>query len=280
MLFNTLATALVASGAALLASASPIVESRQTLAQVITSCTVPNRVALTFDDGPYNYLNDIVNTLDANGAKGTFFFNGNNWRCIYDSDIRPRVKYAYDHGHQVASHTWAHKDLTTLTWDQIHDEMWKVEQALSRITGAYPAWVRPPYGNYNNLVRQAAAVRGLTIANWDFDSGDSTGASAQQSKNSYNAIANQHPSTILALNHETQSGTAYDVLPYAIQRLKQAGYQLVTVAECLGRQPYQSVGAPQTPDVIYLALLNDPLGNADLKGLGLASLFLHFFSNE
>ena len=29
-----------------------------------------------------------------------------------------RVKYAYDNGFQVASHTWAHKDLTTLTFDQ------------------------------------------------------------------------------------------------------------------------------------------------------------------
>lgn len=38
--------------------------------------------------------------------------------CIYDADEMKRVKYAYDHGHQVASHTWAHKDLTTLTWDQ------------------------------------------------------------------------------------------------------------------------------------------------------------------
>lgn len=38
--------------------------------------------------------------------------------CIYDTDQAKRVKYAYDHGHQVASHTWAHKNLATLTWDQ------------------------------------------------------------------------------------------------------------------------------------------------------------------
>jgi hypothetical protein len=31
-------------------------QSRQTLAQVIYSCTVPNTVALTFDDGPFFYL--------------------------------------------------------------------------------------------------------------------------------------------------------------------------------------------------------------------------------
>lgn len=38
--------------------------------------------------------------------------------CIYTVDQAKRVKYAYDKGHQVASHTWAHKNLTTLNWDQ------------------------------------------------------------------------------------------------------------------------------------------------------------------
>jgi len=42
------------------------------------------------------------------------------------------------------------------------------------------------------------------------------------------------------------------VLPYAISRLQGAGYRLVTVAECLGLPPYQSVGSPQTPDVSIL----------------------------
>ena len=100
--------------------------------------------------------NDIVNTLDRAGAKATFFLSKlpyynllsrvihrSHFRrqqkyvwiypwpvhilnqilthlgdCIYNTDAVNRVKYAYNHGHQVASHTWAHKDLTTLTWDQ------------------------------------------------------------------------------------------------------------------------------------------------------------------
>jgi len=215
---------------------------------VYTKCSKANTVALTFDDGPYIYLNDIVNSLDAAGAKGTFFFNGNNYACIYGTDPAKRVKYAYDHGHQVASHTWAHKDLTTLTWDQIHDEMWRVEQALVKITGAYPAFMRPPYGNYNDLVLEASGIRGQGVVIWDFDSGDSTGSSATTSKNKYNTVANQHPSTILALNHETYEQTAHNVIPYAIQRLQSAGYKLVTLAECLGKNPYQSVAAPQARD--------------------------------
>ncbi|KEP50007.1 carbohydrate esterase family 4 protein, partial [Rhizoctonia solani 123E] len=70
------------------------------LAQVITKCAKPNTVALTFDDGPHWYLYDISKTLVAAGAKGTFFFNGNNYGCIYDPANMKRVKYAYNKGHQ------------------------------------------------------------------------------------------------------------------------------------------------------------------------------------
>ncbi|KAG2018459.1 chitin deacetylase [Coprinopsis cinerea AmutBmut pab1-1] len=51
---------------------------RQSAGEVVTQCTEPNTVALTFDDGPFIYLNEIVDTLTEAGANGTFFFNGNN----------------------------------------------------------------------------------------------------------------------------------------------------------------------------------------------------------
>ncbi|KAK7443990.1 hypothetical protein VKT23_015387 [Stygiomarasmius scandens] len=223
-------------------------DKRQQLAQVITTCTTPNTIALTFDDGPYIYSRELVDLLDRNGIKGTFFFNGNNWRCIYDSDMMDNVRYVYNHGHQVASHTWHHSDLTTLTWDQIHDEMWRVEQALQRIVGAYPAFMRPPYGNFNSLVRQASQVRGQKIVTWDFDSGDSTGSTVAQSQAAYSSLANRHPNTCIALNHEVKVDTVRQVMPFAIQQLKAAGYRFATVADCLGLPAYQSVGSPQTPD--------------------------------
>ncbi|PPQ69529.1 hypothetical protein CVT26_001787 [Gymnopilus dilepis] len=217
-------------------------------AKVYSSCTVPNTVALTFDDGPWVYEYDVVKALDAAGAKGTFFVNGNNYECIYNTDEMNRLKYVHDHGHMLGSHTWAHKDLTTLTWDQIHDEMWRVEQALSRIVGVYPAFMRPPYGNYNDLVLQASAIRGQSIAMWDFDSQDSVGASVQTSKNLYTSAIARHPSTLLPLNHETIETTVHQVLPFAIQQLQAAGYRLVTLADCLGLPAYQSTSAPGTPD--------------------------------
>lgn len=242
MLFS----AFITLGLTALAAAVPAPVEKRALANVVYSCTVPNTAALTFDDGPWVYLYDISKTLKAAGAVGTFFFNGNNYGCIYDADQQKRVKYAYSKGHQVASHTWSHKNLATLSWDEIHDEMWRVEQALQRIVGVTPAFMRPPYGSFNDRVREASAVRGQTLAIWDFDSGDSNGSSVDQQKSSYTQLAQRRPNTVLTLNHETHESTAHNLLPHAIQKLQAAGYKLVTLAECLGQEPYQSVGQPQT----------------------------------
>ncbi|CAE6462205.1 unnamed protein product [Rhizoctonia solani] len=209
------------------ALAVPLTTSKvpRQLAQVITKCTVPNTVALTFDDGPHVYMYDISKAIIAAGGKATFFVNGNNYGCIYDADNVKRVKYLYD---------------------KVHDEMWRVEEALQRILGVNPAFMRPPFGSYNDNVLAASAVRGQKVAIWDFDSGDSTGATPAQSKQKYTDIANQRPSTILTLNHETYERTAHEVIPHAISMLQAKGYRLVTLAECLGEQPYQSVGSPAT----------------------------------
>lgn len=47
--------------------------------RAITSCTVPGTVALTFDDGPFDYTNKAMNLLKAAGFRATFFLNGDNY---------------------------------------------------------------------------------------------------------------------------------------------------------------------------------------------------------
>jgi peptidoglycan/xylan/chitin deacetylase (PgdA/CDA1 family) len=222
--------------------------TKRALAQVITHCTVPNTVALTFDDGPYIYTKEAVDILDGAGAKGTFFVNGQNWGCIYNENLAGNLKYAFDHGHQVASHTWAHQDLSTLSRDQINSEMQRAEDAILKITGAAVAYTRPPYGNYNDQVLEVAASRQQTIVYWDFDSGDSVGASVDQQKANFDEVAANHPSTIMSLQHDVHETSIRQVLPHAINKLQAAGYNLVTLSECLGTSPYLHVGEPSPRD--------------------------------
>ena len=123
-------------------------------------------------------------------------------RCIYAEESVARVKFAYSQGHQIGSHTWAHKNLSTLTSEQVNSEMARTEQAIQRLIGVQVAFTRPPYDKYNNIVRQAAANRNQMLVNWSFDSGDSIGATPAESNAAYDKII---PARVLALNHEVYS---------------------------------------------------------------------------
>ncbi|CAE6523291.1 unnamed protein product [Rhizoctonia solani] len=223
-------------------------------AQVITKCTKAKTVALTFDDGPYVNNKKLVDLLNSNGAKGTFFFNGNNYGCIYDSANAARVKYAYDQGHQVASHTWSHAHLASLSGSALTNEFAKTDTAIKKITGAVPAFMRHVDPRMASTMTKSWKSQDPgdkklhLIVIWDFDSGDSTGASASQSKNDYKNLVAKNPNNVLTLNHETYATTVNDVIPYAIQQFKAKGYKMVTVAECLGQSPYKSTGSPSPRD--------------------------------
>ncbi|KAJ7895121.1 carbohydrate esterase family 4 protein [Mycena leptocephala] len=203
-------------------------------AVLYSSCTVPNTVALTFDDGPYLYMygTNISDILTSMGAKGTFFVNGNNYECIYGTKVAERLQYVYNSGHQICSHTWSHPDLTTLS---------EIEIALMKILGVATPFLRPPYGSYNNLVREVAFQQNKSLVLWDMDSEDSLNATIQESEGYYDTAISSNVSTLLALNHETV-GKDHPAPRYAVDALQAANYTLVTVAECLGLQPYTFVG--------------------------------------
>ncbi|KAF7326602.1 hypothetical protein MSAN_02503800 [Mycena sanguinolenta] len=237
LLLSTLLAASVVSGRSVL-------EYRAT-PQVYSSCINDNDIALTFDDGPYIYLRNISDQFTAANAKATFFMNGNNWDCIYNPDRISDVKYAYAAGHMIGSHTWSHGDLSTFSSDQIEDGMYRVEEAFSRILGIKPAFMRPPYGDTNSNVQTIAAGRGQSLALWDQDTGDADGNTVAQSEAVYNAVAKAKPKNALILQHETEETTATTLVPYAIKLFQGEGYNLVTLAECLGVDPYQAIGVPQ-----------------------------------
>ncbi|KAJ7660278.1 carbohydrate esterase family 4 protein [Mycena polygramma] len=257
-----LLAALVGSGTALTLTARD-----GTSATLFTGCLKEGYVAMTFDDGPWKYHKNVSDTCTAAGANVTFFVNGLNYDCIYNDPYPGWLADDMERGHQIASHTWSHKDMTTLSQAELDDEIDKpnsaflalpyptrsydVESAVAfqKILGVKPAFLRPPYGNCNDTVLAALGQRGMNAATWDFDSGDSTGSSAADSKKAYDQrLASNPTGNILALNHETMPTTVTDVLPYAISALQAKKYKLVTLATCLGSEPYLPASAPETSD--------------------------------
>lgn len=82
----------------------PATISQVPIGAVIDHCIVPGTVALTFDDGPYIYTPQILDTLSQRGARATFFLNGVHMGNIHEyTDVMRRT---IAEGHQLASHTY------------------------------------------------------------------------------------------------------------------------------------------------------------------------------
>lgn len=233
--------------ASLAAPALAAPTARQNGIQVVNSCYNNGQVALTYDDGPFAYEYGIADALNSVGGKGTFFLNGNNYGCIYDNAQVLRDLHAQQH--TLGSHTWSHKDLTSLSYDQIHDELWRVEEAMIKILGVKPKWLRPPYGNYNDLVLRVMSERGYThLALWTDDTGDSLGEDGNHQKGVMAGVANSYPQAKMVLQHSTIQ-SAVDTTWYGVNELRNKGYQLVATDVCTNSDwPYTWVGEPQQPD--------------------------------
>ena len=117
-------------------------------------CSVDGTVALTFDDGPGEWTNDLLDILKSNNVQATFFITGNNLNKGQINDRTTEfpgiIRRMYEEGHQIAAHTWSHMDMNLLTSKQRIDEMIKNEIALNDILGFFPTYWRPPYNKCND----------------------------------------------------------------------------------------------------------------------------------
>lgn len=113
-------------------------------------------------------------------------------------------------------------------------------------------------GSINDRNMKILTDRGYRVITWSFDSGDASGVAPSSSGQAYDDLAKKYPAPQIALNHETHETSVTDVVHHAVEVLTKAGYQLVSVSECLGlgsssNDYYQSVGSPEPRDVSVIS---------------------------
>ncbi|TDZ71838.1 Chitin deacetylase [Colletotrichum trifolii] len=199
----------------------------------ISSCTTEGVFALTFDDGPYQFTDHILDLLAEAGAKATFFVNGQNHANIFDNqDI---VKRIINDGHQLASHTWRHLTLSNELDDMVIAEMIRLEDALIKIVGKYPTYMRFPFfaSNADNLKTMEALQYHVIHA--DVDSKDWDNASPIGNMKAVDIFQREvEAGGTLALAHDVYENTAMKLVPEFLRIIKEKNLKLVTVGECLG----------------------------------------------
>jgi len=182
-------------------------------------------VALTFDDGPGPYTEQLLTTLEKYNAHATFFVVGQN--ATYSADLVRRAAAA---GHEIGNHSWSHPSLTKLSDKDVRDQFDRTDQAVAKAAGARPGLVRPPYGALNDTVR-AAAGRPLIL--WSVDTEDwKYRDSAVVTK----AVLDRTKPGDIVLMHDIHQ-TSVDAVPAILAGLQDRGYRFVTVSQLFGDTP-------------------------------------------
>jgi len=199
-------------------------------------CSQVKCVALTFDDGPSPYTDRLLQILNDNNAKSTFFLIGNKVAANPAG-----AKRVADAGMEVGNHTWEHPNMTTIPPEDIPSQLSKANDAITAATGQPPKLFRTAGGLINDAVLAAARQQGLADINWDvipFDWINDSNTSAT----TYMLKTQIKPGSVV-LFHDTYSSTV-DVVYQFIPVLKANGYHLVTVSQLLGpRAPGSSYGS-------------------------------------
>ncbi|WP_327204845.1 polysaccharide deacetylase family protein [Paenibacillus sp. DMB20] len=149
------------------------------------------------------------------------------------------MKRMVQEGHAIGNHSYNHANLPKLADARFRNQIQKTDELIRQYTGYVPNIVRPPYGNISEEQIKWLASQGKKVINWNVDSLDWKGLSAEEVQT--NILAHMRPGSII-LQHsgggegEDLSGTV-KCLPNIINTLRNNGMKLVSVLELFDMEP-------------------------------------------
>ena len=101
----------------------------------------PNKVALTFDDGPDpEWTPKILDVLKEKNATATFFLIG-----IQTDKFSSIAKRIYREGNTIGNHTFTHPDVSNISTAYMKVELNLTERLFASLVGVRATLMRPPY---------------------------------------------------------------------------------------------------------------------------------------
>lgn len=188
-------------------------------------------------------VSSILTSVKDYDAKATFYITGRNLGkgAINDATTAwPNlIKRMITDGHQVASHTWSHQRLTTLSKAKFWNQMVYNEIAFADILGYFPTYMRPPYSASNATTDAWLGELGYHVTYFNLDTQGYLHDSAdliQDSKDIWDAAvegADTATTKWLAIEHDPVYQSVYNLTEYMLKSLVANGFNSVTVGECL-----------------------------------------------
>lgn len=189
-------------------------------------------VALTYDDGPSaEYTPELLNILDKYNVKATFFMVGKNIEL--NKDLVGKIK---EKGHQLANHSFEHRKMVYLAYDEMKLDIERTNQLLRSFGIDYEIYFRAPYGEKALTLPRVLRDLNMKHIMWDVDSKDWQGLSSDRvvanvlAKVSSGSIILMHDAYIFAGPSVAKSTERI------IVALFKHGYQFKTVSQLLSER--------------------------------------------
>lgn len=192
--------------------------------------TAEKKVALTFDAawGSDKTLK-IVETLNNAGIKGTFFLVG-----FWIEQNEDKVKKIDEAGFDIGTHSNTHPKMSGLSKVKMTEELETSISKITKITGKTVKFFRAPFGDYNDTVLSVAGSLGLKTIQWDVDTLDWKGLSANEI---FERVKQNVKNGSIILCHNN-SDHILEALPLIISYLSSNGYKMVKMSELVYDNDY------------------------------------------
>jgi peptidoglycan-N-acetylglucosamine deacetylase len=181
-------------------------------------------VALTFDDGPSDHVDQILSLLDRYNAKATFFLIGNELQ----KNLNEGKKIA-GAGHQIGNHTYSHERMILKKPSFIKQEIEKTNTLIRKTGFKGEIDFRPPNGKKFIGLPYYLNKHQIDTITWNLEP-DSYYTSVQDQIDYVNE--NIKPGSIILLHPMyDDTGDKLKVIEGILESLSEKGYRFITVNE-------------------------------------------------
>ena len=179
-------------------------------------------VLLTNDDGPSQDTLEMLELLDAAGARATFFLVGER------AAARPHlVREIVARGHGTGNHSATHPQawFWALSPGRLRREVGDTQAILERTAGTRPRWFRAVVGMANPFVAAALRAHGLARVAWSARGYD--GVDGDPARALARIERDLRPGAIVLLHEGAPHGRNVELLALLLARLRDLGYRAV-----------------------------------------------------
>ena len=218
---------------AIIGSASAYANSNRLL-PIYCVETDKKQIAISFDAAWGNDDTEtLINILKKYDVPATFFVVG-AWVDKYPES----VKQLSDAGHQIQNHSNTHPHMPQLSKTQMIDEIESCNKKIEAITGKCPTLLRPPYGDYDNIVIETLTELSMYTIQWDVDSLDWKENATPDSICKRVTSKVKNGSIVLFHNDADHTPAA---LPNILKCLKDEGYEFVFITDLIYKENYEII---------------------------------------